>query len=86
MTDFNYDAPAELFAAQGRRPGVRYRRFLNAAEAIRYVIEKLPPNFLSAASLKVGGVRYQASELRQLYDSDGYPLKRDLPSANDPDQ
>jgi hypothetical protein len=34
MSDFNYLAPALLFAAQGRS-GLRYRRFLNAADAQR---------------------------------------------------
>ena len=35
MTEFDYSAPAELYAAQGRR-GFRYRRFFNAGEASIY--------------------------------------------------
>src|SRR5437588_12616959 len=41
MSSFDYTAPAELFAARGRS-GLRYRRFLRAADAIRYAVEKLP--------------------------------------------
>jgi hypothetical protein len=33
MIKFDYKAPAELFAAQGRQ-GLRYRRFFNAGEAM----------------------------------------------------
>jgi hypothetical protein len=35
MFTFDYTASAELFATQGRS-GFRYRRFAQAAEAIRY--------------------------------------------------
>jgi hypothetical protein len=38
MINFDYSAPAELFAAHGRA-GLRYRRFSKAAEAIRYAVE-----------------------------------------------
>ena len=50
MADFDYRAPAELFAAQ-RRSGLRYRRFPNAAQAIQYAVEKLPVTVLSATSI-----------------------------------
>ena len=57
MTEFDYSAPAELYAAQGRQ-GFRYRRFLNAGEAIRYAVEKLPTNLLPvrASSLRIGSM------------------------------
>ena len=52
MSEFNYAAPAELFAASGRS-GLRYRRFIHAAEAIRYAVEKLPPGARPSARLEV---------------------------------
>jgi hypothetical protein len=75
MSTFDYEASAELFAAQGR-PGFRYQRFAQAAEAIRYAIEKLPPKVLAGSSLEVNDQRYNAAEIRALYESDRYPLSR----------
>lgn len=68
MLEFNYTAPAVLFAAQGRS-GLRYRRFLYAAEAIRYAIEKLPPDARSSARLEVEDKCYDANQIRTLYDN-----------------
>jgi hypothetical protein len=42
MSTFDYEASAELSAAQGH-PGFRYQRFAQAAEAIRHAIEKNCP-------------------------------------------
>jgi cold shock CspA family protein len=75
MFTFDYTASAELFATQGRS-GLRYRRFAQAAEAIRYAIEKLPPKVLSGTSLEVNDERYDATQIRALYDSQHYPLTR----------
>jgi hypothetical protein len=75
MSEFDYTAPAELFAAHGRS-GLRYRRFTKSAEAIRYAVEKLPAAALSHASLEVQDHRYRAAEIRALYDSRRYPLGR----------
>jgi hypothetical protein len=79
MSTFDYAASAELFARQGRS-GLRYRRFARAAEAIRYAIEKLPPKVLSGTSLEVNDERYNATQIRALYDSERYPLRRNQPS------
>ena len=75
MSEFDYSAPAELFATHGRS-GLRYRRFSTSADAIRYAVESLPPAALSAASLEVQDHRYRAPEIRALYDGDRYPLPR----------
>jgi hypothetical protein len=72
MSDFDYTAPAELFAARGRS-GLRYRRFLRAADAIRYAVEKLPSDVLSSARLEVEQKRYDAPQIRALYDSANFP-------------
>jgi hypothetical protein len=54
MSDFDYTASAGLFAAKGRS-GLRYRRFPQAADAIRYAIEKLPRKVFLGTSLEVSG-------------------------------
>lgn len=53
MADFDYMASGELFVPQGRA-GLRYRRYERAAEAVRYAIEKLPPDLLAGTRLEVG--------------------------------
>ena len=75
MKEFDYSAPAELFAAHGQS-GLRYRRFTKSAEAIRYAMEKLPAAALPATSLEVDDHQYGAAQIRALYDSDRYPLPR----------
>ena len=76
---FDYSAPAELFAPKGR-PGMRqpvaYRRFPNAAAAIRFAVEELSQAGLAAAILEVNEERIDGDGIRGLYESAGYPLKR----------
>ena len=79
MSTFDYAAPAELFAAQ-RRSGLRYRRFAQASEAIRYAVEKLPDEVLTSTSIEVNDERYNAEQIRSLYKSERYPLTRKEPS------
>ena len=79
MSNFDYTASAGLFAAKGRS-GLRYRRFPHAAEAIRYAIEKLPRKLFSASSLEVNDERYNAAQIRALYECERYPLTRKDPS------
>jgi TPP-dependent trihydroxycyclohexane-1,2-dione (THcHDO) dehydratase len=76
---FDYDEEAELFAAKGwtlRRRQLGYKRFARAADAIRFVIEELPPQLLVGAYLQVGEARYASKDIRHLYDSTDYPLAR----------
>jgi hypothetical protein len=75
MSGFDYTAPAELFAAQGRS-GLRYRRFLRAAEAIRYAVEKLPADLLPGTRLEVRRRHYDSKQICALYESDAFPLAR----------
>jgi hypothetical protein len=53
-----------------------YRRFTTAAAAIRYAMETLEPGDLLGCTLEVEGERYGAKELKELYASSDYPLKR----------
>jgi hypothetical protein len=79
MDAFDYAAPAEVFACRSRgsspRP-VTYRRFDSGAEAIRFAIEDLPSDVLFGTVLEVGEQRFDASQIRKLYESDQYPLQR----------
>jgi hypothetical protein len=77
--DFDYGNSAELFSlrpSRGRRRPLDYRRFASAAEALRFVVEDLPPQFFVGAYLQVEESRYQGAEIRRLYASSHYPLPR----------
>jgi len=79
MTEFDYDATAELFAMRKRPPGRRplgYKRFAQACHAIRFAIEDLPPESLVGAFLEVDERRYGSDDIRRLYESVEYPLTR----------
>ena len=80
MSTFDYTASAELFALRARSQGMRYQRFAQAAEAIRHAIEKLPAKLLAGTSLQVNDQRYGARQIRALYESERYPLRRNKPS------
>jgi hypothetical protein len=78
-TEFNYNASAELFATRRRVPRrqpLGYKRFAQAAQAIRFAIEDLAPELLVGAFLEVDERRYSSDDIRRLYDNAGYPLTR----------
>ena len=82
IIEFDYDAAAELFPSRkqkSRRRPVGYKRFGHAADAIRFAIEELPPEFLLGACLEVAEERYNNQGIRRLYDSTDYPLVRRAP-------
>lgn len=78
LTGFDFRAPAELYPSRSRR--VRgpfsYKRFNTAAEAVRFAIEQMPDGALLGATLEVNEARYTEAEMRALYDSPAFPLKR----------
>ncbi len=79
MRPFNFSAAAELFPApirNKRRAGFTYRRFDNAAEAIRYAIEDMPQDSLNGAYLQVGNARFDQAGIRALYGHEQFPLPR----------
>jgi hypothetical protein len=55
---------------------VTYRRFDSGAEAIRFAIEELPSDVLFGTVLEVNEQRFDAAQIRKLYESKAYPLQR----------
>lgn len=79
MTDFNYEMPGEFYSrkSQGMKPtGLTYQRFDTVAEAIRFAIEALPSAAFAGCMLEANGERFGAKELKALYASPRYPLRR----------
>jgi hypothetical protein len=76
---FDYDAAAELFFGH---PGVRarskvgYRRFAHASGAVLFAVEQLAPALLNGAFLEVNDDRFNAAEIRSLYEHADFPLAR----------
>jgi hypothetical protein len=79
MAEFDYGAAAELFPTRRRIPTrqpLGYRRFAQAALAIRFAMEDVPPELLVGACLEVDEQRYGSDAIRRLYESADYPLAR----------
>jgi len=79
LAGFDYSAEAELYPSRNKksnRRSIGYRRFGRAADAIRFAIEVLPPEFLLGACLEVDEERYDKRGIRGLYERADYPLSR----------
>ena len=78
MDKFDYTTAAELFPAKSKKSSKRvgYRRFDNAADAVRYAIEELPPELLLGTYLQVEELRFDRDGIRRLYEAADYPLDR----------
>jgi len=74
---FDYNRTAELYSASPKksaRNSLTYMRFAQAAEAIRFAIEELPPSALVGAYLEIDEERYGRQAIHRLYDSADFPL------------
>lgn len=75
----DYRMEAGLFFSKGesaRSKSLIFRRFHRAADAVRYAVEELSPRVLASCSLEVNGLHYFGREIRPLYDSEAFPLRR----------
>ena len=74
---FDYNSTAELFPSRGKNSrNMKYKRFSTAAEALRFVVEDLPPPALTGAYLEVDEVRFGFREMQSLYEDPAFPLTR----------
>ncbi len=78
MDKFDYGAPAELFPSRNRKVAskIKYRRFDKAADAIRFAVEELPEPLLLGAYIQIDEQRLGHKDIRALYESECYPLKK----------
>src|SRR3954447_522394 len=81
LNGFDYSAPAELYPSPIKkgRGRVTYKRFGTPAEALQFAIEQIPSAVLLGADLEGDEARFGVAEIRYLYDSPAYPLKRAIP-------
>ncbi|HWP26101.1 MAG TPA: hypothetical protein VNL39_07135 [Xanthobacteraceae bacterium] len=78
MSRFDFSAPADLFprrSRKGNRPA-GYRRFDTAAEAIRYAVEEMSPEYLAGAIIECDERRLDRLDILELYRSPDFPLVR----------
>lgn len=78
IAGFDYSASAELYPGKRskRFRTVRYHRFDTTAEALRYLIEEMPPELLPGAILETEEHRFESGDIKALYDDAAYPLAR----------
>ena len=78
MSKFDYSAPAELFPSRNRKikQVMKYRRFDKAADAIQFAMEELPEPLLLGAVIVIDEARLGHQDIRDLYESADYPLKK----------
>lgn len=74
-----YGMEAGLFYSKSistKSKSLVFQRFMKAADAIRFAVEELPSKGLIHCSLEVNETHYFGLEIRPLYDSADFPLRR----------
>jgi hypothetical protein len=61
---------------KAKQKSLVFRRFTRASDAIRYAVEDLAPRIFDSCSLEVNELHYFGREIRPLYDSGDFPLRR----------
>jgi hypothetical protein len=75
----DYSCEASLYYSKtphSRQKSLVFRRFPKAAEAIRFAVEELTPKIFDSCSLEVNDTHYFGREIRPLYESGAFPLRR----------
>lgn len=80
--EFDYAAHAEVYIGRGvrNRPGLHFKGFDTAAEAIRYIMER-PRAGGEISTLECDDERYGPAEIARLYHDSRYPLPRIVAEA-----
>jgi len=83
MPAINYKSMAELYPSRrfAKSQTTQYRRFANAAEAVRYAIEDMPAKWLAGSYLEIDEQRFEGEAIRALYESAEFPLTRETEAA-----
>jgi hypothetical protein len=79
MDSSDYFLEASLYYSKGANPkrkALTFRRFVRAAEAIRFAVEELTPKLLDGCTLEINDTHYFGREIRPLYDDSVFPLSR----------
>ncbi len=78
MQQKDYFLEAALFYGKSakRTQNLTFRRFAQAAEAIRFAVEELSPSILNGCKLEIGEAEYFGRAIRPLYDDRAFPLLR----------
>ena len=68
----------------GATPRLRARASsvsIRQRNAVRYVVEVMPPAWLNGTILEVDEHRYDGKDIQALYDAPDYPLEREKAAA-----
>jgi hypothetical protein len=78
MEEKDYFLEAALYYGKTANRGrtLSFRRFAQAAEAIRFAVEELSPSILNGCKLEIGDEEYFGRAIRPLYDDQAFPLFR----------
>ncbi|QGM99928.1 hypothetical protein [Methylocystis parvus] len=78
MEEKDYFVEAALYYGKSENRGrtLAFRRFGQAAEAIRFAVEELTPSILNGCKLEIGEAEYFGRAIRPLYDDSAFPLSR----------